>query len=195
METHSFYMRDDSTKDGKIEAIMDYTISWTLRRAQKNFKEDNIILYNYSRNILAKLLDISVDDSIDFIEVKTRKQEMNIDLWVDVTLFIAGNKEKHAILIENKAYTFPHHSKDEDGQYRCQLEVYKKKFDRKYQGNTVKKHYILITCFEEEKYINQLNEICKDYDFKVLSLTDIQQNVTTVDSGSDIFDEFWLRTW
>lgn len=35
-------------------------------------------------------------------------------------------EEKHAILIENKYYTPLHLTKDDDGQYKNQLEVYRK---------------------------------------------------------------------
>ena len=47
----------DSTegKDGHCETIMDYVVSWTLRRAQSECKEDSgkERLYIYSRRFLA----------------------------------------------------------------------------------------------------------------------------------------------
>lgn len=196
MGKESFYMHDNTeNKDGKIETIMDYTISWTLRRAQKCFSEDKPTLYSYSRRILGKLLNKDIDESVSVEEVKVQKQHHNIDLWIDVYLSINGYPEKHAILIENKAYSFIHNSRDEDGEYKCQLEVYKKKFDREYKEREVIKHYVLITCHEEEMRLSALMEICDKYDFKVLSLTKIQANHKEADTESDIFNEFWLRTW
>lgn len=197
LSKHSYLMRDDTTdKDGKLETMMDYVISWTLRMAQDSRRTEDTKLYEYSRAILGKLLgNRKLDDSTIVESVKVRKQHFNIDLWVDVELLCNGVNERYAILIENKAYTYPHFSRDEDGEYRSQLCVYKKKFDRECDEMSIEnRHYVLITCFEDDGNLSQLRSICSEYDFVVLSLTEIQNN-EDADTKSDLFNNFWLRYW
>ena len=46
-------MVDSSEKDGKAEIIMDYVLSWCLRRADEICQKDNKpILYEYCRYML-----------------------------------------------------------------------------------------------------------------------------------------------
>lgn len=192
----SKFMRDDTVdKDGKLETIMDYVISWTLRMAQNSCSTADSLLYEYSRAILGKLLHENIDNLTNIESVRVEKQYYNIDLWVNVVLTINEQKEKHAILIENKAYSPIHNATDEDGASRCQLEVYKKKFNRDYANDEdVIKHYWLITCHEEEKYLKPIREICQLHDFELIPLTELQDNGVP-DTQSDIFNEFWLRYW
>ena len=126
-------MRDSSETDGKAEIVMDYVLSWTLRRAAKECDIDNKpLLRHYCRYMLGLLLEIPMSDDVIVSEVKVWKEYWNIDLWVEVALQCNGETEHHAILIENKYYTMLHNSYDDDGVPRNQLEVYKKKFDRHY---------------------------------------------------------------
>lgn len=196
LSKNSYFMRDDTIgKDGKMETIMDFVISWTLRMAQNSRRTEDAKLYKYSRAILGKLLDKKIDDSINIESVKVRKQHLNIDLWVNVELSHNGDAERHAILIENKVYTSLHSSQDEDGNPRNQLCVYKKKFDRECdEMNIANRHYVLITCFEDEERLSKLRSTCNEYGFIVLSLTDIQSNQDE-DTKSDLFNYFWLRYW
>lgn len=53
----SLLMRDSSEKDGNIETVLDYILSWTLRRASDVYSNEKPILYQYCRRILFKLLD------------------------------------------------------------------------------------------------------------------------------------------
>ena len=46
-------MEDDTEKDGRPELVMDYIISWTLRRADFKCSIEKPILYGYCREILA----------------------------------------------------------------------------------------------------------------------------------------------
>lgn len=163
--------------------------------AQNSCSTADSLLYEYSRAILGKLLHKNIDNLTNIESVKVEKQCYNIDLWVNVVLTINEQKEKHAILIENKAYSPIHNATDEDGTSRCQLEVYKKKFNRDYANDEdVIKHYWLITCHEEEKYLKQIREICQLHDFELIPLTELQDNGVP-DTQSDIFNEFWLRYW
>lgn len=193
MNKHSLLMRDSSEKDGKLETLLDYVLSWTLRRSEIKYSKEKPNLYQYCRAILGKLIEITMTDEVIINEVKTRKQHENIDLWVNVDLTINGKSEKHSILVENKAYSFPHTSRDEDGEYKNQLEVYKKKFDKECADNS-KCHYVLITCHEEDEVLDSLKDICAKFNFTVFSVTDLQSNEAD-DTESDIFNEFWLRYW
>ena len=57
-------MVDSSENDGKAEIVMDYVLSWCLRRADVICLHDNKpILYRYCRNMLALLCDIDLNDS------------------------------------------------------------------------------------------------------------------------------------
>ena len=126
-------MVDSSEKDGKAEIVMDYVLSWCLRRADEICQTDNKpILYEYCRYMLGKLCEIDVNESVVFKDVKVWKEDQNIDLWVELVVETDGKSQKHAILIENKYYTGLHLTRDSEGQYRNQLEVYKERFIEHY---------------------------------------------------------------
>ena len=126
-------MVDSSENDGKAEIVMDYVLSWCLRRADVICQNDNKpILYRYCRNMLALLCDKDLNDSIIFRGVRVWKEDQHIDLWVELIIENNGVADKHAILIENKYYSSLHDSKDSDGCYRNQLQVYKNRFDAHY---------------------------------------------------------------
>ena len=68
-------MVDSSENDGKAEIVMDYVLSWCLRRADIICLNDNKpILYRYCRDMLALLCDIDLNDSVIFKEVKVSKE-------------------------------------------------------------------------------------------------------------------------
>ena len=69
-------MNDSSDKDGHAETIMDYVISWCLRRAQSICKKEKPILYSKCRYMLSKLLNLDTLDlkNIEFTRVEVWKQ-------------------------------------------------------------------------------------------------------------------------
>ena len=91
----------DSTegKDGHCETIMDYVVSWTLRRAQNECSSETgkERLYMYSRRLLGLIIQQKIKPEDDVV-VETWKQEALIDLWVRATI----NGVSHDVLIENK---------------------------------------------------------------------------------------------
>ena len=126
-------MEDDSEKDGRPELVMDYIISWTLRRADVKCSVEKPMLYGYCREIMAILLGLSLDDGTLFEQVKVWKQDQDIDLWVELQVDRKGIREHHAILIEDKFYS----------QLRPnQLENYKERFEAHYavQGDEWHQH-------------------------------------------------------
>lgn len=179
-------MDDDSEKDGRPELVMDYVISWTLRRADIKCSIEKPILYGYCRAIFAKILGVSLDDSTLFEQVKVWKQEQDIDLWIELQLNRNGICQRHAVLIEDKFYS----------QLRPnQLENYKERFEAYYatQSDEWHKHYVLITCIERgdskfEEYYGKAPSL----GYKTFSFYEIFGK-NHKESESDIFNEFWLR--
>lgn len=143
-------MNDSSDKDGHAETVMDYVISWCLRRAQSICKTEKPILYSKCRFMLSKLLDLDIlnFESVEFKRVEVWKQWEKIDLFVEVDALINNIEKRYAILIEDKFYSKLHYTKDIDGKYRNQLEVYKKKFENYYkEQNEVRElKYALFIC-------------------------------------------------
>ena len=189
-------MVDSSEYDGKAEIVMDYVLSWCLRRADVICSNEKPILYNYCRTMLATLLEVELNDSITFEDVKVWKQEYNIDVWVELQVNRGGVLERHAILIEDKYYTGLHPSRDSDGKRRNQLEVYKKKFDNHYaqQADKWHKHYALITCISRTDPNFAMYDIASSFGFKTYSFYDLLGKARDYEEcESDIFNEFWLR--
>ena len=188
------FMRDSSSNDGHAEPVMDYVISWCLRRADVICKDEKPILYSHCRFMLGKLLSIGNTDDVLFTDVKVWKQKQDIDLWVELTVACQGEMSKYALLIENKYYTGLHDTNDIDGKRRNQLEVYKKKFDAHYADKSNedwKLHYALITCIEGDSGKFEQYSIAKDFGFNLFSFYELLENDTQTES--DLFNEFWYR--
>ena len=96
------FMRDSSQNDGHAEPVMDYVISWCLRRADVICKDEKPILYRHCRFMLGKLLSIENTDDVIFSNVKVWKQWENIDLRIEVDVEQMGKITKYDLLIENK---------------------------------------------------------------------------------------------
>ena len=187
-------MRDSSQNDGNAEPVMDFVISWCLRRADVICKDEKPILYSHCRFMLGKLLDIENIDDVIFSNVKVWKQDQNIDLWVELGMEREGKITKHALLIENKYYTNLHNATDTDGVRRNQLEVYKKKFEAHYAdkpNEDWKLHYALITCIERNDNKFEQYRIAKKFDFNLFSFYELLEN--DIQTESDLFNEFWYR--
>lgn len=184
-------MVDDSEKDGHAEIVMDYIISWTLRNADVKHNGKRPILYGYCREILATLLGVELDDDTIFERVEVWKQEQKIDLWVELNVKRGDAIERHAILVEDKYYDNLRY--DESG--RCQLEIYKERFDRHYavQSEEWHKHYLVISCIErtDPKFEN-FYSIAPILGFKTFSFYEIFGK-NRLSCESDIFNEFWIN--
>ena len=186
-------MLDETVGDGHAEPVMDYVISWCLRRADVICKDEKPILYSHCRFMLGKLLSIKNTDDVIFSNVKVWKQWEKIDLRVEVDVEQRGEITKHALLIENKYYTGLHDTTDTDGKKRNQLEVYKKEFDAHYnsQSEKLQKHYALITCLERNDSKFEQYRIAKDFGFNLFSFYELLEN--DIQTESDLFNEFWYR--
>ena len=188
------FMRDSSQNDGHAEPVMDYVISWCLRRADVICKDEKPILYSHCRFMLGKLLSIENTDDVIFSNVKVWKQWENIDLRIEVDVEQRGDITKYALLIENKYYTGLHDTTDIDGKRRNQLEVYKKKFDAHYADKSNedwKLHYALITCIERNDGKFEQYRIAEKFGFNLFSFYELLEN--DIQTESDLFNEFWYR--
>ena len=189
-------MIDDSENDGKAEIVMDYVLSWCLRRASVICANEKPVLYKYCRNMLGILLQINIDDSIIFKSVKVWKEEFRIDLWVEVVIEKENKEEKHAILIENKYYSGLHETRDKDKKYRNQLEVYKRRFNEYYDNlsEVYELHYVLITCIARNDPKFKIYDIEKSFGFSIFSFYELLgEEREYEESESDLFNEFWIR--
>lgn len=191
-EYKPFLMWDDSKKDGHAETIMDYVISWCLRCTMYPFIKDNKpILYQYCKYMLCKLIDRLQDmNNIEIDNVRVRKQEHRIDLWVEIELRIDKRQEKHAILIEDKYYTLLREN---------QLENYKPIFADYYQNKQEKYqlHYALITClYDDHSYYNVLAQSAEKNGFNIYHLYELaDSSLGYKESESDIYNELFLKNW
>ena len=142
MEKVSLLMKDSSEGDSQKETMIDFILSWTLRRSMQQYSKEKPILYQYCRKILGKLINIAMTDEVQVICVETWKQWKYIDLWANIHITYNGKEELHTILIENKTYTPTHHN---------QLARYKAIFDQVCEEHMpdAKRHYILITALDE----------------------------------------------
>jgi hypothetical protein len=194
-------MLDETEADGHAEPIMDYVISWCIRRADVRCKNEKPILYSYCRQILAKLLEIALTDDVEFHDVKVWKQWMRIDLSVELEVENAGERTKHAILIENKYYTGLREITNEKRERKNQLEVYKEIFKAHYEkekseGRYWEQHYALITCIKRDNDNFSIYNAADDLKFKkfyLKELLDEANNNNPILTESDIFNEFWFK--
>lgn len=185
MEKKSLLMRDSSEGDSRKETMIDFILSWTLRRAMQQYSTDKTTLYTYCRNILGKLIDVPMTDDTQIICVETWKQWHYIDLWANISLIRNGQEEFHAVLIENKAYTNTH-----DQQLKRYKEIFDKTCDE-YMPNAIR-HYVLISA--QDVIPASLSNDCIANDYQAFCLGELN-NYEQADSESDLFNEFWLRYW
>ena len=194
-EYKPYLMCDNSEKDGHAETIMDYVISWCLRCTKYPYIKDNKpVLYQYCKYMLCKLIDRIQDmNNIEIIDVRVRKQERYIDLWVEVDLKMNGKNESHAILIEDKYYT---------GVHDDQLIRYKKIFDDYYADKSDYPHnhlhYALITCiYDTDAHYKVLKEaVDKVKKFNLYHLYELtDSSLGYKESESDIYNELFIRGW
>ena len=190
-EYKPFFMIDDSCKDGHVETIMDYVLSWCFRCTNYRYvKEHQPILYRYCMYMLFKLLGKELDLNYTVVDrISVKKQQQKIDLWVEVDLKRNNKIEEHAILIENKYY-----SPIRDHQ----LETYKPIFDEFYADKpNVHLHYAAITClYHEDTHYSTFARKAKENGFKDYFIYDLfDESLNGQESESEIFNEFFIREW
>ena len=95
MEKVSLLMKDSSEGDSQKETMIDFILSWTLRRSTQQYSEEKPILYQYCRKILGKLIGIEMTDDVQVTSVETWKQwkyiNKNSSNFIIMLIFILIN--------------------------------------------------------------------------------------------------------
>ena len=190
----SLFMMDEGKTDNK-ESVIDYMLSWTLRMANESANSENKSVTDYCQQILSKILfddPLKIKNGYKSIEsIKTWKQWKSIDLCAEVILIDKNNEEsKHALLIENKAYSKLHHD---------QLKRYYETFEEEYKDTNFDRHYVYFTIRDEGvPIVDKLQ--CVEAKYHAFTMEEIRDSIwpTPADlklTGNDIFDEFWVKNW
>ena len=190
----SSFMNDDSEGDHGKEAMLDYQLSYLLRMA--NTYESGSEL---AKRVLMKMIGkIPKIDSYGWIEnlrlksVKVWKQWQRIDLIAEVEANCGSGMKRHAIIVENKAYT---------GIHDDQLSRYAEIIEDYYKDKDVQKHYWVITFFDSDtENYKTIETKCREAKgpWKCTSfkdLIDLTKEERHEGTYNEIIDEFWIKRW
>ncbi len=192
----SKFFNDHSEGNHGKETILTYWLSWTLRLAVDNndYCKNKPILRRHCRFMLFKLLGIEHYNGIHVLEVKVKKEWHRIDLIAEVVIEQNGCKERHILMMENKAYT---------NMTENQRDNYPSIVTR-YHGNPQEKNYtlhqVLLTCFEwsnpnDVPRIKYLEDFCANSpQWHVMSIEDIMTESNRY-TESELYNTFWMGNW
>lgn len=176
-------MQDKWHSNHGYEAMLDFQMSWLLQIA-KGHENENLL--HIARQVLFKLIGREEHINAEIRRVEVWRQWNRIDVLAEIDVVIDNIEEHHVVIIEDKAYTPIHDD---------QLKRYKKIVEDYYKNNE-KKHYWLITFHDEGATYETLKQNCIDADWGFLSFYDVIDWYEGMPyTGSDLFDEFWLKTW
>lgn len=178
-------MIDSTLGDGPAEHVMDYIISYTLRSVNN---PNMPVFASYCRKILFKLIDIQ-DVGQEISNIQVWKQWRHTDLTAEFQIKDKYKTTTHALLIENKYYSCVSYK---HGYY--QTDLYKKAMLEFYANKTVELHFALITCIARRSDLFKMYDCVLPAGFKVFSIYDFIED-NQKDCESDIFNQFWLRSW
>ena len=182
----SLLMQDKWGSNHGYEAMLDFQISWLLQVAKGH---ENKKLLSVARYVLLNLIGRKEKTDAKITRVDVWRQWNSIDVCAEIDVIIDGKEEKHVVVIEDKAYTLIHDN---------QLERYSEHAKEHYtHGEFV--HYWVITFFDKSnkaKY-DVLKQDCDKARWGLLSFYEVigWNDGDFEDTGSDLFDEFWLRKW
>lgn len=180
------FMNDNSESDYGKEAMLDYQLSWLLRLSACRDLE-NKKLEKISRKVMLKFLGYNNEEKVEIKDVKVWKQWNHIDLIAEVVVLIGDIEEKYVVVIEDKAYTKLHGD---------QLQNYKNVVENYYEPNWHRRYYVVTFYNKDDNYKDWigLSQQCEVEDWSLLSFYDVIENYDEP-TGSDLFDEFWIKTW
>ena len=191
------FWKDDSESD-KLEEVIDFFLSWTLRCAESKYKEVNDQLHIYSKKVLSYFLFGNYEelDYKNIVRVSTEKQWKHIDLWVEIEI---ENGEKYVLVIEDKYYSIV--TNDQLLKYRKIAENYcsVKKKDFKIKFAVVRPDWAKRDGGED--FVEESNhiliddvEIDIDRQYRYIVIDDIHgyfiENHS--ETTNDIFNEMWF---
>lgn len=192
----SKFFNDHSEGDHGKETILTYWLSWSLRLAGDNndYCKDKPILKRHCRFMLFKLLGIEHCNGIRVLEVKVKKEWHRIDLIAEIMIERDGCKERHVLMMENKAYTYMTENQ-RDNYPTIVIRYYGTPQEKKYIL-----HQVLLTCFEwsnpnDAPKIKYLEEFCANCpQWRVMSIEDVTTESNQY-TESELFNTFWLGNW
>jgi len=172
----------DDSESFKVEEVIDYFLSWTIRCADIEFKENKLV-NRYSKMILSKILfdDENKLESQTISNIKTWKQWQNVDIWVHLEI----EKKKIAIIIENKMY-----STIRENQLSKYIEIANGFYADKPEYNT--KFIFIRPDYDHEIKYNE-KEMVKKEGYNYFNLSELQDVLPNKKTGNDLFDEFWFN--
>ncbi|MBD5170416.1 MAG: hypothetical protein HDT07_00145 [Bacteroidales bacterium] len=185
-DNETLLMIDSTLGDGPAEHVMDYIISYTLRSVNNSRQP---VFASYCRRILFKLLNL-VDKGQFIKSVKVWKQWQFTDLSAEIILEDETGISKHALLIENKYYSGVRLNK----AGILQTDIYKHKMTQHYSGTDFNLHFALITGISRGSDLFRIYDCVQSSGFNVFSIYDFIESGQE-DCESDIFNQFWLRSW
>jgi len=177
---------DDYKVDQGYEALMDFFMSWTIRFSSEVYAlgEPNVNLY--AKKILWALLygiESKFDPTFKVSSVNTYRQWKRIDLCFEIELMVNGKIEPFSLFIENKWYSRV--GKD-------QLVGYSKLIDSFYINKERNIRKILLLADDRDGNIDLEQAECLESSFCLFTLPDLKEFAGIVETGNDIFDEFWI---
>lgn len=191
-----FNYKEENTDDG-YESIQDFYLSWTLRCADEKYKNKNIKLHEYARNVVFSLIygrnnnenrfiiDKEIGNDFQVINVKTKRQFKKIDLIAEIEIKENSDSIKYILNIENKFY-----SRINDSQLQNSSEI----VENEYGNKGYKIIHLVIFC----DYTNLNEEVkrqCEKNNFSVLTIEDIKEFAGMekgTETGNALFDEYWF---
>lgn len=184
----SFFMLDQSKGSHGIEKLIDYQLSWVMRiPANPNIKKQKPILYKNCRSILFQLM--GCDDHNQLVKsVAVKKQWKRIDLIAEVVIEKDNIEKNYVIVQEHKAYTPIH-----DNQLVRYKTIIDEHYDSKQWGE--ERVFNVFTIAEPNTNLyHKIETACQDAGWKLICYEDLQFPIKP-DTESDLFNEFWLRSW
>lgn len=190
-----FNYHQEGRTDNGYETLQDFFLSWTVRCSQKEVKQSNQLLYEYSRKIVYAMIygnnqndqydiDNNCPDSFEVISVTTKRQIGKIDLLAEISVQLNGEEKEFVLSIENKWYS--NLSDHQLGNYRSYVEA-------NYKQESVK---LFITCDDCRDHYEKEKEICRNEGYKYLKIDDLAR-LSGVKNGDKtnnaLFDEYWFN--
>ena len=192
----SNFFNDNSEGNHGKETILTYWLSWSLRLSVDNneYCRNKPVLQKHCRFMLFKLLGIEHDEGISVLSINVKKEWHRIDLVADIQIIRNGGKERHILMMENKAYTYM--TENQRDSYPLIV--------TRYYGDSIINNYILhqvlLTCFEwsnqkDVPRIRYLENFCINSQWHVLSTEDITLGFDAEVTESELYNTFWMGNW
>lgn len=181
--------------DSGYEALQDFFLSWTLRCSPDDYKTADATVQEYARRIVYALIHgknqvdtyalfEQIPDNFLVKQVETKRQLSRIDLLAEVTTCENGFEKQYVLNIENKWYS----NLNPD-----QLKKYDAHVRENYTG--FEQINLLITCDDCRKNMKDEKTICKEFNYKYVSIDRLKELTAMFEegeTGNALFDAYWF---